>query len=126
MKKLKFVFGLYAVMVSMLLSFAATAEEAQRQHKKPCPPGEECVAQRKQLREERRQKKLEEKCHGDQACESKMKQKFEERRAKVKAAIEQKCGQNPTQECRQSVRKQMIQEFKEKHAQHRKDEASSN
>jgi hypothetical protein len=115
MKSLKVIFGMYAVVITLVLANAAMALEDSKpdelKNKKPCPPGQECITERKQIREERRKKILEEKCHGDAACEANMKQKFQEKQAKVKAAMEQ-CGND--QNCRKETKQKMRHEFREK------------
>lgn len=115
MRKLKVIFGLYFVLVAISLTSAARAVDesgSEQRKRKPCPEGQECMAQSKEHREERRKKILEEKCHGDSACEAQMKQKFEEKRAKIQQAMNQ-CTQGD-EACRKEVRQKMIREFKEK------------
>lgn len=105
--------------LSLILGGIALAEEANQgaHRKQPCNGDSACEAQRKQFREERRKKFLDEKCHGDQACEAQMKQKFEEKHAKIKAAMDQ-CGND--ENCRKEARKKMVQEFKQKKAERKK------
>ncbi len=112
MKNLKVIFSLYFVLVVVSLTTAAMGLEGTASKIKPCPEGQECIAQRKELREQRRKNILEKKCHGDSACEAQMKQKFEEKRAKIQEAMSQ-CEQGD-ETCRKEVRQKMIRDFKEK------------